>query len=336
MKPFAVLVLNWNGLELLKTFVPLWLSYAQMELSELIIIDNGSTDSSVTYLEQEYPELKLIKFDENYGFSEGYNRAIAMVDNPYVVLLNSDATPLDKHWLGRPFDLLESNADIVAVQPKIKSYREQNKFEYAGAAGGYIDILGYPYCRGRIFDTVEEDLGQYDLESDIHWASGASLIIRREEYLKVGGLDKDFFAHQEEIDLCQRLRMRAWRIVYTHSSEVFHIGGASLDMKNPRKLYLNFRNNLLMLYKNLPTFHFSFIFVMRLALDIGAMLGFLVKREFPNARAVVKAYWHFLSSYRTFKPKRKENLTKSKSLEKPLFSRRSIILDYYLRGRKTF
>ncbi len=329
MKPFAVVVLNWNGVELLEKFVPLWLEYAETNISDLIIVDNGSTDSSVHFLETNYPTIELIKFPENKGYAGGYNDALELIKQEYVVLLNSDATPKDESWLVKPLELFQNNQNIVAIQPKIKAYNNPNYFEYAGAAGGYLDCLGYPYCKGRVLNIVEEDRGQYEESETILWASGAALMIRRKEFLKVGGFDKRFFAHQEEIDLCVRLRSQGFDIVYAPKSEVFHIGGATLDSENPRKLYLNYRNNLLMLYKNLNTFHLIIILIIRLCLDF--TLGFLyfLKGEKEKSKAIFKAYYHCSSLYSDFRQDREENLSKQKLSTSKLFT--SFILLKYLK-----
>ena len=244
-KDVAVLVLNWNGLELLRSFLPSWVKFTPEE-ADLIIIDNGSTDGSVAFVREHYPEVKLVAFSENYGFAAGYNKAIAELDYKTVVLLNSDVE-LSDGWLREPLELLASDPSITAVQPTIRAQRSPQDFEYAGAAGGYIDSLGYPFCRGRILSVLEQDQGQYSTPADLFWASGACLIIRRAAYLEAGGLDPVFFAHQEEIDLCWRLLARGGRIVYAPSATVYHVGGASLSAESPRKVFLNFRNNLLMI-----------------------------------------------------------------------------------------
>ncbi len=312
MKPFAVVVLNWNGLKLLEQFMPSWLAYAEGKLSDLIIVDNGSTDNSVHFLENNYPNVQLIKFTENRGYAEGYNQALKFLEYDYVVLLNSDATPQNSNWLLQPSELFQSNPNIVAIQPKIKAYNKPEYFEYAGAAGGYLDCLGYPYCRGRVLNFIEEDRGQYESVEPILWASGASLIVRRKEFITSGGFDKRFFAHQEEIDLCFRLRSRGFDIVYAPQSEVFHIGGASLDSENPHKLYLNYRNNLLMLYKNLNTTYLISLLIIRLCLDMSLALLYFLKGKEEKTKAIFRAYADFLSLRSSFREARLVNLSKQK------------------------
>ena len=256
MKPVAVIILNWNGAALLRRYLPSVIANTNSTIADVIVADNGSTDESVKVLKEEFPEVKTLLFSENWGFADGYNKCVAQTAYKYTVLLNSDVrTP--EGWLEPLYEYMEAHSDVGAVQPKLlKDFGPDDPrqvFEYAGAAGGYIDKHGYPYCRGRIFGTVEEDHGQYDGEvTDIFWATGACFMVRSEVYLKVGGLDKDFFAHMEEIDLCWRLLNAGYRNCYIPQSRVYHLGGGSLPQGNPRKTYLNFRNNLLLLHKNLP------------------------------------------------------------------------------------
>lgn len=293
MKKLGVIILNWNGERLLKQFIPTAARYTISEEADLIVADNGSSDNSTYWLRANHPEVKVIEFDRNYGFAEGYNRAIREVDYPYVVLLNSDVE-VSEGWWQPMLAFMEANPDVGALQPKIRSFRDKRMFEYAGAAGGYLDRLGYPYCRGRLFDSVEEDNGQYDGEpADICWASGACLMTRRDLYIRLGGLDPKFFAHMEEIDLCCRILNAGFRVCMLPDSAVFHVGGASLAQGNPQKTYLNFRNNLLLLHKNLPRKKGKHkIFIRRLA-DSLAFMMFAVKMDFANARAILKAHRDF-------------------------------------------
>lgn len=293
MKKLGVIILNWNGERLLKQFIPTAARYTISEEADLIVADNGSSDNSTYWLRANHPEVKVIEFDRNYGFAEGYNRAIREVDYPYVVLLNSDVE-VSEGWWQPMLAFMEANPDVGALQPKIRSFRDKRMFEYAGAAGGYLDRLGYPYCRGRLFDSVEEDNGQYDGEpADICWASGACLMTRRDLYIRLGGLDPKFFAHMEEIDLCCRILNAGFRVCMLPDSAVFHVGGASLAQGNPQKTYLNFRNNLLLLHKNLPRKKGKHkIFIRRLA-DSLAFMMFAAKMNFANARAILKAHRDF-------------------------------------------
>ena len=250
IKKVAVVILNWNGEALLEQFLPSVIAHTPPEQADVIVADNGSTDGSIPMLRAKFPDVRLIQFSRNYGFAEGYNRAMAETEADYVVLLNSDVE-VTPGWLDEPIDMLDANERMAAVQPKILAYADRQRFEYAGAAGGWIDSYGYPFCRGRILHITETDTGQYDTPTDIFWASGACAVMRRSAYLHVGGLDAAFFAHQEEIDLCWRLKARGYRICYAPHSTVYHVGGATLHAENPRKTFLNFHNNLLMIYKNM-------------------------------------------------------------------------------------
>ncbi len=330
MKPFAVVVLNWNGKSLLEQFMPLWLRYAKTELSDLVIVDNGSTDSSLSFL-ANYSNVQIIRFSDNKGYAEGYNEALKLLEHQYVVLLNSDATPKSVDWLNQPLELFKRNTNLAAVQPKIKDFNNPNYFEYAGAAGGYLDYLGYPFCRGRVFNQIEEDKGQYESIRPILWASGAGLFVRRQAILEAGGFDKHFFAHQEEIDLSLRLRSRGFDIAYAPKSEVYHIGGGSLDNESPRKLYLNYRNNLLMLYKNLNIIYLILILIIRFPLDFTFALLLLIKGNKEKSKAIFKAYFDFFSLYPNFKQDRIENLSKQKLKPSKLFT--SFILLEYLKTK---
>lgn len=335
LRRVAVVVLNWNGRRLLEQFMPSWVAFTPAE-AELIIVDNGSSDDSVAYLQSHYPDVRCIAFDQNYGFALGYNRAIEMLEHSIVVLLNSDVA-LTAGWLDEPLALLEHSSGISAVQPKIRAYRSPEMFEYAGAAGGYLDVYGYPFCRGRIFDTLEEDRGQYDeVVTDLLWASGACLIIRREAYLQAGGLDARFFAHQEEIDLCWRVVARGGRIALAPHSIVYHVGGASLAAEHPRKTYLNFRNNLLMLYKNLPEARLEAVLRVRILLDCLALLVFLLRGQVRHARAVWQAYRDYRTMRPDFEADRRENLAQTKVSNPEGIKTFSLLRRYYLSGQKHY
>lgn len=329
-KPVAVVILNWNGERLLKKFLPSVLEHSDAKVSEIIIADNGSTDGSVALLEQDFPTVKMITFDKNYGFAGGYNKALAALDNKYVVLLNSDVA-VTPGWDVELFDFMERNADVAACQPKLLSYNNPESFEYAGACGGFLDKNGYPYCRGRIFATCEKDAGQYDNVIDIAWASGAALMVRRELYLECGGLDPDFFAHMEEIDLCWRMRLAGYRICVVPSSAVYHLGGGSLPAENPYKTYLNFRNNLLMLHKNLPKNVRSRILLRRRLLDTVAWAKFILTFDLKNAAAIFSAHRDFAKMRRKYDSDVDANLLAVDS-----DSKRNIIIDYYLKGKKRY
>lgn len=330
MKKVAVIILNWNGEKLLREFLPSVIATTDSTIADVIVADNGSTDSSVELLRNEFPQVKVLEFSENYGFAEGYNRAIKETNYPYTILLNSDVATTDG-WVNPLYEQMEANPNTGACQPKIKAYTNKSHFEYAGAAGGFIDCNGYPYCRGRIFDSVEEDKGQYDDIIPIFWATGAALMVRSELYLNVGGLDKDFFAHMEEIDLCWRILLTGSDIVAVPQSTVFHLGGGSLPASNPRKTYLNFRNNLLMLHKNLPdSTRGKKLFVRRL-LDTIAWAKFMATFDFKNANAILKAHRDFKKMRKAYTSHPDVDLLNTRH-----DCHRNILVDYYLRGRKTW
>ena len=333
-KRVAIIILNWNGRGLLKRFLPSVVSHSP-EWAEVIVADNGSTDDSIDLLRTEFPSVRLILLDRNYGFAEGYNRAIAQIDHEYCVLLNSDieVTP---GWMEAPVRLLDSDPALAGAQPKIRSWRDKKYFEYAGAAGGYMDLYGYPFCRGRVFHVVEEDEGQYDTPADILWATGACLFIRTAVYKEAGGLDAGFFAHQEEIDLCWRLRSRGYRLVCVPQSVVYHVGGATLDAENPRKTFLHFRNNLLMLYKNLPEADLRHVMRVRFWLDYLAATQFLLTGHPKNAWAVYKARKAYRTLKPTYTPLREQNMRETTGSPIPELMRHSLLVAFYLKGKKTF
>lgn len=311
MKKLGVIILNWNGLKLLREFLPIASKYTQGEETDLIVADNGSTDNSVEWIHANHPEVKVMEFKENHGFAEGYNLAIRKADYKYVTLLNSDVEVTEGWW--RPIlDFMESHPDAGAVQPKILSYRDRSRFEYAGACGGFLDRLGYPFCRGRLFGETEEDKGQYDGSNpEITWASGACMTVDRDLYLRLGGLDPRFFAHMEEIDLCFRMLLDGKKNYVVTSSRVYHVGGASLNQGNPQKTYLNFRNNLLLLHKNLPEKEGKKILFTRRLADTLAFGMFLLKGDFANAKAVIKAHNDFRKMRGEYASHPEKNLLRS-------------------------
>jgi GT2 family glycosyltransferase len=333
-KKTAVVILNWNGRQLLEKFLPSVVENTPQETAEIIVADNGSTDNSTAFLNTRYPSVRIIQLDGNYGFAGGYNRALSQLEHEYTVLLNSDVE-VTSGWLTTITDYLDRNPEVAAVQPKILSYTDKTSFEYAGAAGGYLDMYGYPFCRGRIFSTVEKDNGQYDRPAEILWASGACLVIRRQEYVDAGYLDEYFFAHQEEIDLCWRLRARGRKIVCLPQSVVYHVGGATLQMEHPRKTFLNFRNNLLMLYKNLPQKYYRRVFIFRFFTDCAAALRFLLQGHPSNALSVLKAQIEFCRNKKNYGTVRQENLKLSCSDDFPEgIMKKSLLAEYYLKGKK--
>lgn len=329
-KPIAVIILNWNGETLLQEFLPKVIATTDDDIADIIVVDNGSSDNSVALLDQEFPKVQLIKFSENYGFAEGYNRAIELTQYKYTVLLNSDVATADG-WLVPLYDYMEQHPEVGACQPKLLSYKEPEMFEYAGASGGFIDKNGYPYCRGRLFATVEKDNHQYDDVISVFWATGAALMVRSSLYLSVGGLDKDFFAHMEEIDLCWRILLAGYDIKVIPQSVAYHLGGGSLPASNPRKTYLNFRNNLLLLHKNLPDSTRSRKLFIRRLYDTIAWAKFMLTFDFKNANAILKAHNDFRRMRRAYTSHPDVDL-----LDARADTHRNIILDYYLRGSKTW
>lgn len=310
MKKVSVVILNWNGEEMLRRFLPSVVACSQGEGVEVCVADNASNDGSLALLETAFPSVRLVKLDANYGFAEGYNHALSQLDSEYVVLLNSDVE-VTPHWLEPLVEYMDEHSEVAACQPKLLNQRNKSFFEYAGAAGGYIDKYGYPFCRGRIFDVLEEDHGQYDTVRPVFWVSGAAMFIRLKEYKEVGGLDKDFFAHMEEIDLCWRLNARSKTLVCVPQSVVFHVGGGTLGKENPRKTFLNFRNNLLMLYKNLPEKELKKVLFVRGALDWIAACVFFLKGERESAKAVLQARREFKDLRASYEEKRSDNMSKT-------------------------
>jgi len=329
MKQCAVIILNWNGLELLKKFLPTASEHTVSGQADLIVADNGSTDGSVAWIRANHPEVKVLEFDKNYGFAGGYNLAIGQTGYPLTLLLNSDVE-VTQGWLAPLLDYMGQAPDCGALQPKIRSYHHKGMFEYAGAAGGYLDKNGYPFCRGRLFDCIEKDEGQYDTVADVAWASGAALLVRTKLYKRVGGLDEKFFAHMEEIDMCCRIHAAGYRVVCVPSSVVYHMGGASLAQGNPRKTYLNFRNNLLLLHKNLPASRSAKRLFIRRLYDSLAWLKFVISGDFPNASAIIKAH-------RDFRKMRK-GYTRHPAgdvLSTLPGAGKNIIIEHYLKRKKT-
>ncbi|SHI48638.1 glycosyltransferase family 2 protein [Aquimarina spongiae] len=324
----AVVILNWNGRSLLERFLPSVVTYSKE--ATVYVADNASSDDSVDFVSKAYPEVKIVQNTENGGYAKGYNDALNKIDADVYCLLNSDVE-VTANWLTPIISAFEQSEDIAAIQPKILDCKKKTHFEYAGAAGGYIDKLGYPYCRGRIFDTIEKDEGQYDQDVDIFWASGACLFIRKTVFEEAGKLDEDFFAHQEEIDLCWRIQNMGYRIRYIADSTIYHLGGATLDTMNPKKTYLNFRNNLYLLLKNVSTKRLPGILLIRLILDGLAALKFLMEGKPSHLVSILKAHISFYLNFNTF-------IKKGKKLSKTgkYYSIFSVVWQYFILKRKHF
>lgn len=332
-KDISVVILNWNGSAMLQRFLPSVIRYS--EEAEIIVADNGSTDHSIDILREKFPSVRILPFRENYGFAEGYNRAIQQIETPYVLLLNDDVE-VTPHWLQPLLEFMNHHPEVAACQPKILSETQRELFEYAGACGGFIDHLGYPYCRGRIFNHVEKDRGQYDQVCPIFWATGAALLVRTDVFRKEGGLDKRFFAHMEEIDFCWRLHSRNYGIYCIPQSTVYHVGGGTLPKSHPRKTFLNFRNNLLMLYKNLPEERLNSTLRIRYFLDLVAALKMLLSGQAKESMAIVKALRTFFKIRHDFDRQREENLQKQQLKDIPEMRNESLLVAFYLKKKKKF
>lgn len=328
----SVVILNWNGIGFLERFLPLIVERTPKDMARIVVADNGSTDRSASYVKEHFPEVELILFDKNYGFTGGYNRALSRLDTKYYVLLNSDVE-VSVHWLEPLVAMAENDSRVAAVMPKILSFNDKTRFEYAGAGGGFIDWLGYPFCRGRILSILEHDNGQYDEPRGIFWASGACMLVRADLYHRYGGLDEDFFAHMEEIDFCWRLKNGGYQIMAEPSSVVLHVGGGTLPNESPRKLYLNFRNNLFMLYKNLPKQKLFPVLFCRMVLDGVAALIYLFKGKGKNALSVCKAHADFYKNLALLKRKREACPPGNKEVS--AIYRKSILLTYTM-GKRHF
>ncbi len=347
----AIVILNWNGSEMMRKYLPTVIRCSRHEGVEVIVADNASTDESVSMLRTEFPDTRVLQLDRNYGFAEGYNRALALVDAEYYLLLNSDVEIRQTDWTAPMLEYMDAHREVAACQPKLLKLREEKPsdghlFEYAGAAGGFIDKYGYPYCRGRVFSTVEKDEGQYDDIVPVMWVTGAAMMVRAEVYRKAGGLDPTFFAHMEEIDLCWRLRTMGYRLVCVSASTAFHLGGATLNQGNARKTFLNFRNNLLMIYKNLPQEELRKVLRTRRSLDFLAAMQFLVKGDTANMKAVFRADREFRRlqpSYEAVREEIQKNRTTVKGTDPrntptalPDHTSVSILWQYHVLGRKTY
>lgn len=331
MNKVAVVILNWNGKAFLEKFLPSVVTHSQG--ASIVVADNNSTDDSISFLEKNYPSIRTIRIAENGGYSKGYNIALRQIEAEYYVLLNSDIE-VTANWLQPILKLMDRDPQIAACQPKLLTYHQKDTFEYAGAAGGFLDYLGYPFCRGRIFNTLEKDHGQYNDIREIFWASGACLFVRAKDYHAIGGLDDDFFAHLEEIDLCWRLKSAGKKIFYCGESYVYHVGGGTLNKINPQKTYLNFRNSLFMLYKNLPAGNLLFQILTRLILDGIAGIKFLLEGSGKHTWAVIRAHFAFYGAIGQLNGKRRTNILRKLDFKEVYGN--SIVLDYFLRKKSTF
>jgi GT2 family glycosyltransferase len=326
----AVVILNWNGQKFLEKFLPGVIKHSS-SLAEIIIADNDSSDNSLEYLENSHPGIKIIRLQKNHGFAGGYNLALKEIKAEYYILLNSDIE-VTENWIAPVIGMMDKNPAIAACQPKIRSYHEPEKFEYAGAAGGFIDKYGYPFCQGRMFQSLEKDEGQYDEPREVFWATGACMFVRAELFHKLGGFDDDFFAHMEEIDFCWRAKNQGYKIMYCPASTIFHIGGGTLPKNNWRKTYLNIRNNIIMLYKNLEDERLVRVMAARQLLDYVAAFKFLIDGGFRDMAAVIKAHYYFWSNISKLKKKRE----KIPHLRVSQIYWGNVVLQHYLQRKKSF
>ncbi|WP_183550848.1 glycosyltransferase family 2 protein [Mucilaginibacter sp. AK015] len=331
MPKVAIVILNWNGVKYLRDFLPSVLASAYPNL-DIVVGDNGSTDDSLEFLRARYPSVRIIENKQNYGFTGGYNRVLAQVDADYYILLNSDVE-VEPNWIQPVIELMESDEKIAAAAPKIRSFHQKNFFEHAGAAGGFIDKFGYPFCRGRIFYEIEEDKGQYEQPGEIFWASGAAMFIKKRCWDQAGGFDETFFAHMEEIDLCWRLKNMGYKVMYCPQSQVYHVGGGTLNTENPFKTYLNFRNNLLLLKNNLPFWRALWIIGLRFWMDLLALIRFLMEGKRKDAWAISRAHQNFVRKLFS-KVEGKRPHVKSGRVPLTGAYSRSLVWDFFV-GKKT-
>lgn len=330
MAKTAIVILNWNGKNFLNKFLPSVILYSA-GYADVIVADNASTDDSIAFLKENFPQIRIIQNASNGGFAKGYNDALAQVDAKYYILLNSDIE-VTENWIAPVIELLDNNPEVIACQPVIRSYHSPAEFEYAGAAGGFIDSFGYPFCRGRIFQNLEEDLGQYNEPIEIFWATGACMFVKAANFHELGGFDADFFAHMEEIDFCWRAKHAGYKIMVCPQSKVFHVGGGTLPKQSSFKTYLNMRNNISMLYKNLPSKQLVPVFLTRFVLDGVAAFKFLADGGFADFWAVVRAHMSFYRRFNDHRKKRK-HITHS---QVSCIYKGNIALDHFIKGKKKY
>jgi GT2 family glycosyltransferase len=331
----AIVILNWNGLEFLKTFLGIAVKNSASPGTVVYVVDNGSSDGSADWVAESFPSVLLIKSDKNLGFAGGYNFATQQIDAQYFILLNSDIE-VTEGWTEPLVSFMEKNVSVASCQPKILSWNNRENFEYAGAAGGYMDKYGYPFCRGRLFHSIEKDEGQYDTVKEVFWTSGACMIVRAEAWRRCGGFDSDFFAHMEEIDLCWRFHLAGYRVCFIPESLVYHVGGGALPYNSPFKTYLNFRNNLFLLYKNLPDKKLHSVLFIRKLLDGIAAISFLISGKTENIKSLWNAHVDYYRSIKSLKEKRESVKRLSVKQSVNLILNKSIVFEFYIKGKRTF
>jgi len=335
MHKAAIVILNWNCINYLKRFLGIAVKNSATPGTAIYVADNGSTDGSADWVAKNFPLIKLIRLDKNLGFAGGYNLVLHQIDAEYFILLNSDIE-VTEGWTEPLIEFMEKNSDVASCQPKIRSWYKKEDFEYAGAAGGYIDKYGYPFCRGRLFHSIEKDSGQYDTAEDVFWSSGACMIVRVEAWRRCRGFDADFFAHMEEIDLCWRFHLAGYRVCFIPEPVVYHIGGGALPYDSPFKTYLNFRNNLFLLYKNLPDKKLHYILFIRKLLDGIAAFIFLFSGKFSNIKSVWRAHMDYYKSMKSLKEKRE--IIKMLSVRQQIntIMNKSVVFEFYIKGIRTY
>lgn len=335
MTEVAIVILNWNGEAFLEKFLPPLIRHSQLPGVEIIVADNNSSDGSVAMLQKRFSDIRIINLDKNHGFAGGYNMALQQVEAKYFLLLNSDIE-VQENWLDPLISFMNSNSKVAACSPVLLDYHQRNKYEYAGAAGGYIDKYGYTFCRGRIFHTVEEVTDTPQKPVEVFWTTGACMLIRSDCFREAGGFDETFFAHMEEVDLCWRLKNRGHRLAIVPGSAVYHVGGGTLPKENPFKTYLNFRNNLLLLYKNLPGNTLGKTIRKRMLLDGLSAIIFLFSLKLGNFRAVIKAHGEFRKTKSNYKKQREDEASATRRADHPEIYQQSVVSDYFIAGRKNF
>jgi GT2 family glycosyltransferase len=333
MNTVAVVILNYNGKHFLQKFLPSVIMHSPE--CDVIVADNNSTDGSIEYLQVHFPDTHVIRLLRNEGFSKGYNLALQQIQATYYILLNSDVE-VTSGWIEPLIRLMDSNDTIAASQPKVKSYHQKHMFEYAGAAGGFIDQYGYPFCRGRLFAVIEEDHSQYNDTREIFWATGACMVVRADIYQQMGGLDEHFFAHMEEIDLCWRMKNAGYTIMYCGESVVYHVGGGTLPASNPKKTFLNFRNGIVLLYKNLPEDLLWRVLFIRLVLDGIAAVRFLTSFSFANFAAIFRAHVDFYKNFSVWQQQRKRSLRLARGFDHPEIYKKSVVYSFFVNKKRTF
>ena len=330
-KRISVAILNYNGEKYLKKFLPSIINFTDKKISSIYVIDNNSSDNSILLIKQKFPSIKVILNKKNYGYAKGYNVGLKNIKSDYIVLINNDVE-VSKNWLIPMFNSMEQNNKIGSCQPKILSYENRTSFEYAGASGGYIDFLGYPYCRGRIFDTIELDKGQYDTSMEIFWSSGACMMIRNKLFKKLGGFDESFYAHMEEIDLCWRIKRLGLKNFCFPKSKVYHVGGGTLNYNNPKKTFLNFRNNLIMLFKNESLISLTIKFPIRLLFDLFSIFYFMIsKRSLAHPISIIRAYFNIILKIPLLIFKSRNIIARDKNEDRII-----IPIEYYLKGKSRY